>query len=139
MSNLLDTNVCVAIMNRSSVRVRYHLSSSIAKRAELYISTVVIHELEYGVANGHPDRYQENTARLQIFLSKLPFLTLPFGPADARAAANVRAQLRRAGRPIGAYDLFLAGQALANDLTLITANESEFSRVKGLKWANWLK
>jgi tRNA(fMet)-specific endonuclease VapC len=47
--------------------------------------------------------------------------------------------LQAAGTPIGAYDYLIAGQALARRLTLVTANVSEFSRVKGLFWQDWAK
>ncbi len=62
------------------------------------------------------------------------------GPAlCARAAGTLRAQLEAEGRPIGAYDVLIAGQALRRKLTLVTANVSEFRRVKGLVWQNWAK
>jgi tRNA(fMet)-specific endonuclease VapC len=50
-----------------------------------------------------------------------------------------RVTLEAAGRPIGAYDLLIAGQALRHKLTLVTANVSEFVRVKGLVWQDWAK
>ena len=43
------------------------------------------------------------------------------------------------GKPIGAYDLLIAGQALRRKMTLITANTKEFGRVKGLLWEDWAK
>jgi tRNA(fMet)-specific endonuclease VapC len=43
------------------------------------------------------------------------------------------------GKPIGAYDLLIAGQALRHQLTLITANGREFGRIKGLEWEDWAK
>ncbi len=43
------------------------------------------------------------------------------------------------GKPIGAYDLLIAGQALRHKLTLVTANAKEFGRVKGLVWEDWAK
>ncbi len=49
------------------------------------------------------------------------------------------ATLEAAGKPIGAYDLLIAGQALRHGLTLITANSREFGRVKGLAWEDWAK
>ena len=52
---------------------------------------------------------------------------------------SIRAALEASGKPIGAYDLLIAGQALARQLTLVTANVSEFSRVKGLSWQDWAK
>jgi tRNA(fMet)-specific endonuclease VapC len=50
----------------------------------------------------------------------------------------VRAALEALGTPIGANDLWIAAHALAADLTLVTGNVSEFSRVDGLRWENWL-
>jgi tRNA(fMet)-specific endonuclease VapC len=47
--------------------------------------------------------------------------------------------LEAAGKPIGAYDLLIAGQALRHSLTLITANCREFGRIKGLEWEDWAK
>jgi tRNA(fMet)-specific endonuclease VapC len=66
------------------------------------------------------------------------FLELvPFDDEDARAADGVRAALETAGRPIGAYDLLIAGQALRHDAILVTANTAEFSRVSDLRWEDW--
>ena len=64
---------------------------------------------------------------------------LAFEPEDAKVAGRVRAALEAVGKPIGAYDLLIAGQALRHQLTLITANAREFSRVKGLEWEDWAK
>jgi predicted nucleic acid-binding protein len=58
-------------------------------------------------------------------------------PFDSSGA--VRANLELMGKPIGAYDILIAGQALRHGLTLVTANASEFSRVKGLDWQDWTK
>lgn len=54
-------------------------------------------------------------------------------------AGMLRAELETAGRPIGAYDLLIAGQALRHNLTLVTANVREFSRVQNLLWQDWGK
>jgi tRNA(fMet)-specific endonuclease VapC len=56
----------------------------------------------------------------------------------AREYAALRASLDRAGKPIGANDFWIAAHALAENLTLVTANEREFARVPGLKVENWL-
>jgi tRNA(fMet)-specific endonuclease VapC len=68
-----------------------------------------------------------NRKRLETFLAG-PMLVLPFEDADAHVAGSVRAVLEAAGRPIGAYDLLMAGQALRHQSTLVTANVPEFSR-----------
>jgi tRNA(fMet)-specific endonuclease VapC len=52
-------------------------------------------------------------------------------------AGEVRAALERAGTPIGAYDVLIAGQALRHGATLVTANVTEFARVNGLTWKDW--
>jgi tRNA(fMet)-specific endonuclease VapC len=64
---------------------------------------------------------------------------LPFEEEDAKVAGEVRAALEADGKPIGAYDLLIAGQALRSKFTLVTSNVSGFSRVKGLAWQDWGK
>ena len=46
-------------------------------------------------------------------------------------------RLEKAGTPICAYDLLIAGQALRRGLTVVTANTAEFGRVAGLSWEDW--
>ena len=74
--------------------------------------------------------------RIEAILGVLPVLQLG-QPADHHYA-HVRHYLEAAGRPIGANDLFIAAHALALDLTLVTANIREFSRVPNLRVENWL-
>jgi len=64
---------------------------------------------------------------------------LAFEEEDAKLAGSVRAAMESAGKPIGAYDLLIAGQALRHKLTLVTANVREFVRIKGLQWEDWAK
>ena len=70
-------------------------------------------------------------------LEQFDLPVLPFDAQDARGAGQVRATLSRAGRLIGADDMLIAGQALARDLTLVTHNTREFSRVSGLRLEDW--
>jgi hypothetical protein len=78
----------------------------------------------------------ENTERLRILLSGDLDL-VDFDDEDARTAGQVRAALEKAGTPIGAYEVLIAGQALRRELTVVTANTSEFSRVASLSWQDW--
>lgn len=64
---------------------------------------------------------------------------LAFEGGDAEIAGAIRADLETLGRPIGAYDLLIAGQAMRNKLVLVTANLSEFARIKALDWVDWGK
>lgn len=136
MSLLLDTNVCIAVINGSPASARSHLASARGRGKQIFLSAVVIYELQFGVAKSHPNRREGNAEKLRVFLTN-PFLVLPFSTEHCAIAAVLRADLERAGKIIGAYDLLIAAQAIANRLTLITANESEFSRVPGLRWKNW--
>jgi tRNA(fMet)-specific endonuclease VapC len=77
-----------------------------------------------------------NTQRLEAFLAG-PIALLTFDDRDARVAGEIRATLEAAGTPIGPYDLLIAGQAVRNGLTLVTANASEFARVSGLTLEDW--
>jgi tRNA(fMet)-specific endonuclease VapC len=79
-----------------------------------------------------------NRKRLETFLAG-PVLVLPFEDDDSRVAGSVRAALKSVGKPIGAYDLLMAGQALRQGLSPVTTNASECSRVKGLNWQDWAK
>ena len=63
----------------------------------------------------------------------------PFDDEDARVAGELRAELESIGRPIGEYDLLIAGQALRHKMTLVTANAKEFGRIKTLSWEDWSK
>ena len=71
------------------------------------------------------------------FLFAGPIDLIAFDDADARSAGEVRAALEAAGKPIGANDLLIAGQALRRRLTLVTADVREFARVAGLAWRDW--
>ncbi len=93
-------------------------------------------ELWYGVAKS--SRREFNKKRLEVFLAG-PVHRLPFEDVDAELAGAIRADLGSIGKPIGAYDPLIAGQAMRNKLTLITANLSEFARIKALACADWGK
>jgi tRNA(fMet)-specific endonuclease VapC len=133
---LLDTNACIALMNGTSAAVRSRFDKAIRGGSEVYISSIVAFELWYGIAKSA--RIEINTQRLEALLSS-SVIALPFDHEDARVAGSVRATLQALGTPIGAHDYLIAGQALARQLTLVTANVSEFSRVKGLSWQDWAK
>ena len=136
MTYLLDTNACIALINGrpSSVRVRFQEAADAG--AEMAVSSVVAFELWYGVAKS--TRPDVNGARVRTFLAG-PIRLLPFDEDDARAAGMIRAATESLGRPIGAYDLLIAGQALRHEMTLVTANVREFRRVKGLEWQDWAR
>ncbi|MEM6713811.1 MAG: virulence-associated protein [Cyanobacteria bacterium P01_D01_bin.6] len=64
-------------------------------------------------------------------------VSYPFDKNSAQICGQLRAHLSSQGTPIGAYDLQIAAIALANQLTLVTHNVREFSRVRGLGIEDW--
>jgi len=74
-----------------------------------------------------------NVARVDA----LQFPVLEFDQEDARQAGEIRAHLASKGTPIGPFDVLIAGQAKARNLTLVTHNTSEFRRVEGLRVEDW--
>ena len=82
-------------------------------------------------------RRERNEAKIALLIAQ-DIAILPFEEADARHAADIRAHLRRLGKPIGPYDVFIAAQARRRDATLVTANFGEFERVPGLLVTNWM-
>jgi tRNA(fMet)-specific endonuclease VapC len=133
---LLDTNACIALINGKPASVRERFQSATAAGATIFVPSVATFELWYGVAKSAREEF--NTKRLRTFLAG-PIAVLPFEEEDARAAGSIRAALEVSGKPIGAYDVLIAGQALHHKLTIVTANVSEFSRVRGLAWQDWAK
>jgi tRNA(fMet)-specific endonuclease VapC len=134
MKYLFDSNLCIAILNGTAWRVTACLDRAIQARSEFFIPSIVVHELWFGVAKS--EHVQANTRKLQDFLYSSVTL-LDFSGEDARRAGEIRANLAKRGTPIGPYDVLIAGQALARGLTLVTPNTREFSRVDGLKLADW--
>jgi tRNA(fMet)-specific endonuclease VapC len=131
VSFLLDTNVCIRVLNGSSPEV-------VAKLRELdpgdvVISAVVRAELVYGARKSR--HVAANLRLVEAFCE--PFLCLPFDAGSADAYGEIRADLERLGQPIGPNDFLIAASALAHSLTLVTHNTSEFARVPGLTVEDW--
>ena len=128
---LLDTNVWVGHLNPgpSLVKERLHQQSP----HTLWLCDIVKAELYYGAYKS--SRQEQNLALLEKLFGK--FQSLVFDGHAAQIFGKIRADLQRQGQPIGPYDLQIAAIALANDLTLVTHNTREFSRVNGLRLADW--
>jgi tRNA(fMet)-specific endonuclease VapC len=131
---LLDTNVCIALIKERPVSVRTSFNRAVSEGSEFYTSSVVIFELWYGVSKSQ--LREANTLALVAFLSGL-IQQLAFDEEDARLAGELRAEMETIGRPVGDYDLLIAGQALRHKMTLVTANTREFGRIKTLSWEDW--
>jgi len=128
---LLDTNICIYIRQNKPEQAlrRYRRLQS----GEAALSVITYGELLYGAAkSAHPTVALE---RLRELVRLLPALPLPENAAEKYGA--IRAELESTGEMIGNNDLWIAAHALAARLTLVTNNEREFRRVRGLKVQNW--
>ncbi|GAB6059135.1 PIN domain-containing protein [Desulfonatronum parangueonense] len=128
MKYLFDANAIIAIFKGHACmleQLRRH------EPRDFGIPTVVMHELYFGAYKSM--RRKENIARIEA----LQFEALLFSPEDARCSGEIRAMLATEGRPIGPYDVLIAGQALSRDSILITRNTREFERIRGLRLENW--
>ena len=128
---MLDTDTCSSVMKRSSAAVLRRLQG--VPVADVCMSVVTKSELLYGVEVS-PRRAQDVAALAAL----LPYVEVLDLSGDAASHyAEIRADLKKRGAPIGANDLFIAAHARSLGLTLVTNNTAEFSRVKGLRVENW--
>jgi len=130
----LDTNAVIALLNDRPPGARGRLAQELASSERIGISTVALFELIYG--------YEKRAQRARNEAARRSLLTLDVEPlsfefADAEHAGAIRAQLERAGTPIGHYDLLTAAQARRHGATLVTAKQREFARVPGLDVVDW--
>lgn len=130
MRYMLDTNI-VSEMIRNPTG---HAAQRAREAGDaVCVSVIVAAELRYGCAKkGSP----KLSRKVEEFLSEVP--VLPFDtPADCEYG-GIRAELEAAGRPIGSNDLLIAAHAYTLGATVVTANDGEFRRIRGLNVENWL-
>jgi tRNA(fMet)-specific endonuclease VapC len=128
---LLDTNICIYIRRKKPEEVLRRFRT--LKAGEAALSVITFGELVYGA-----EKSAQRAAALELLqeLARvLPVMELP--EAAAEAYGTIRAELERKGQMIGNNDLWIAAHAKATGLTLVTNNEREFRRVRGLKVENW--
>lgn len=131
---LLDTNAMIAVLNGRPAGVRERLSAAVRSGEAVATSSIVLFELQYGVARSR--RKAENAERLRVLMSG-PLQVIPLDEEDAMSAGDLRGRLKALGKPIGPFDLLIAGQALRRGATLVSANTREFGRVPDLRLEDW--
>lgn len=132
MTHLLDTNSCVEHLRRGPAsNVTGKLAAAVP--GSVVLCSIVVAELLYGAYRSV--RKAQNLSQVHGFCGN--FRSLAFEDLAAEQYGWIRAHLTGMGRPIGPNDVLIASIALANDLTLVTNNTGEFSRVPGLKLEDW--
>jgi tRNA(fMet)-specific endonuclease VapC len=134
MRYLLDTNTLIYALNarpqHRAVLDRFNREDP----RDLFASAITLAELRYGAEKSR--RREANLAKIERVALALNIA--PFETQAASAYGSLRAELERAGAPIGPLDTLIAAHALSLGVTLITANTREFSRVRGLRSESWL-
>jgi tRNA(fMet)-specific endonuclease VapC len=130
MKYLLDTNICIYLIkgNFPSVVSRFKQCAM----TDIGVSAISVAELEFGIAKSG---LAKNRITLDRWLMQIQ--QFPFDNAAAKAYGVLRAQLQSKGTPIGSLDMLIAAQAIALQVTLVSNNLREFTRVQGLKVENW--
>lgn len=130
---MLDTDICIYTIKRKPLQVLHRLESM--ARGSLAMSAITFAELMNGAKKSL--HVAANVRRLNE-LSKIVAVH-PFDEKAAVAYGDVRSRLEKTGKTIGANDMLIAAHALSLELILVTNNEKEFSRVRGLRIENWVK
>ena len=132
MRYLLDTNICSYVLRSRPASVKARFDE--AGPGALAVSAVVLAELLYGAAR-HP---AGAAIRREIgdFVSRLA--VLPWDEAAAEHYGDIRAEIEKHGKPLGAMDLMIAAHARSRGATLVSNDVRHLHRIEGLLVANWV-
>lgn len=131
MRFLFDTNAVISLLGQKSEALLNRVLQ--CSEGDIGLPAIVSHELYFGAFKSQKVSFNLETIRLLV----KDFVLLPFDNEDACQAGEIRAELKRAGTPIGPYDVLIAGQARAKNLILVSNNVREFERVPDLQLEDW--
>ena len=133
MRYMLDTNICIYAIKHKPKQVFIRLQEYDSE--DICISSVTYAELVHGVEKSKA--VEKNRVALAVLLANIEIMN--FDSLAAESYGKIRADLEKAGTPIGPLDMMIAGHAKALGCTVVTNNTKEFEGVKGLKLENWAK
>lgn len=132
MKYMLDTNICIYLIKQNPTHVKQKFET--ISVGDICLSSITVAELQFGIEKSS---FQErNRKALELFLA--PLIIVDFDASPAVEFGKIRILLEKGGTPIGAYDLLIAAHARSLDLSLVTNNLREFSRIPDLKIENWI-
>ena len=134
---MLDTNICIYIINKKSLNVLEQLNKNLGKG--LYISAITLAELECGLENSLIENslYKEkNRIALVEFLIIMNIVY--FDDNAAREFGIIKKSSIDRNDFVGLYNMLIGAHAKSLNMTLVTNNLSEFERIEGLKLENWV-
>lgn len=129
---LLDTNIVIYTIKNRPLEVREAFK---AHHGQMCISSVTLMELIYGAEASQA--VERNLAAIEGFAARLD--VLPYDDAAAVHTGQLRAELKKIGRPIRPYDEMIAGHARSLGLIVVTNNVKQFKSVTGLRIENWVR
>jgi tRNA(fMet)-specific endonuclease VapC len=127
---MLDTNIVIYTIKHRPSKLRKAFKQH---ERQMCLSAVTMGELIYGAEKS--TQVERNLSDIEGFAALVE--VMPFNTTAAIHFGQLRAELHRAGKPLGPYDMMIAGHARALGLTLVTNNAREFKRVPGLRVINW--
>lgn len=131
ISYMLDTDIASYLMRETMPELK-------AKFAENFhhvsISCITAAELQFGACKRNSPQL---TAKVDAFCELVPVKDWTL--ETAIRYGKLRTELEAAGTPLASMDMLIAAAALAEGATLVTNNTAHFSKVPGLKLANWLE
>jgi len=132
---MLDTNICIFLIKKKNAKVLEQLK--INRKKGLCISSITLAELEFGIENAEQEYKARNRIALMEFLAIMEIKQ--FDENAAKAYGILRKELKDRKCLIGPFDMLIASHAKSLNITLITNNTKEFSRIKDLKIEDWAK
>ena len=131
MRYMLDTNICIYAIKHKPEQVFIRLQEH--DPVDICISSVTYAELVHGVEKSKA--VEKNRVALALLLANIEIMN--FDSYAAEQYGKIRADLEKAGTPIGPLDMMIAGHAMSLEYTVGTNTTKEFDRIHGLKIENW--
>jgi tRNA(fMet)-specific endonuclease VapC len=128
---MIDTSICIQVIKTYPPELLERFNTL---AEQLCISVITLGELHYGAEKSA--RRLKNLQAIEHFSARLE--VLPFSPGAAIHYGQVRAELERAGTPVGTHDMFIGAHARSEGLIVVTNNRREFDRMPGLRVENWI-
>jgi len=130
---MLDTNICIYIIKKKREKVLAKLKQN--RETGLYISSITLAELEFGIANADSSYMEKNRIALIEFLTIIGIKH--FDDNAAKEYGTVKKGLKDKNCLIGPFDMLIAAHAKSLGMILVTNNTREFERIEGLKVEDW--
>lgn len=129
---MMDTDICIYLKKRRPPEIVKKFSQ--LRHGEVVISLITFGELRNGALKSREPRAA--LVNIQRLADRLP--VQPMSTGVAKHYGSIRAHLESRGQTIGGNDLWIAAHALELDLTLVSNNIREFSRIPSLRVENWV-